>query len=237
MISETTHSQKYNSFWRIATPTSELFVRRINSHLYERRFPPLKSSIRPERRGLINETAFVAFCTLVEDSSFLRSFDLTEAILSASLKEASSQLDVYEPCLNSALNADEKADLRTQYARLVEFFRPLLNARKITAKPFFPGCGIVDGCYGDLCTASELFEIKAGDRTFRSSDLRQLIIYLSLKKQKTNVTFSHVSLFNPRAGISFRCSTEDLCFEMSGRQARDLLSEVIESFSGNGISR
>src|SRR5579864_8207330 len=50
----------------------------------------------------------------------------------------------------------------------------------VVKSPVFRGCGFVDECTGDLIIGNQLVEVKAGDRSFRATDIRQLLVYCAL---------------------------------------------------------
>jgi hypothetical protein len=104
-------------------------------------------------------------------------------------------------------------------------------------EPIFPGCGIIDACRGDLIVSNILFEVKAGDRLFRSVDVRQLITYATLNQISKRFTIEKVGLFNPRIGVSATISVDDLCFEISGKNSIELFSEIAAAISSGEISR
>ncbi len=58
--------------------------------------------------------------------------------------------------------------------------RTHFTIRTIRVSPRFEGCGWLDECEADFLTSNVLVEVKAGDRAFRSIDLRQVLIYCAL---------------------------------------------------------
>ena len=61
---------------------------------------------------------------------------------------------------------------------------------------------MIDLGKGDLISSDALFEIKAGDRFFRSVDVRQLIMYGALNSVSQSYQINRLGLFSiPRVGI------------------------------------
>ena len=212
----------------------EIFVRKINLNLYEREFPPLSSSVAPSRRGLINEIAFRLF---VETQ---RAPFLTEGVEGKATSEAQKlirSLDRSLPVDTSPPTSEEMLDAKEQLSRLAIFFQKEAKEAKLELSPSFAGCGIVDACNGDVYFDQTLFEIKAGDRNFRSIDVRQILTYAALNYATAKRKIDRLGLFNPRLGISFIAGIDELCLEVSGYPASQTLSEIVRVISSGDISR
>ncbi len=82
-----------------------------------------------------------------------------------------------------------------------------------------------------------LYEVKAGERSFRSVDVRQLLVYASLSKSAGMRQLKQVGLFNPRTGLSFSMGLDELCLEVAGMPSEELLAEVIRIASSGETSR
>src|SRR5690606_35885981 len=104
-------------------------------------------------------------------------------------------------------------------------------------RPKFSGCGLISECEGDLIEGTCLYEIKAGDRTFRVVDLRQLLTYSALAYAEGALSFSEIGIFNPRRGVAWRKSLEEVCYALSGLRLNDTLSSLMEQFSSVSASR
>lgn len=212
----------------------DIFLRKINLELYDREFTPMSSAVTASRRGFVNELAFQLFCEIG-----LSSAGLSESTTKAIKATQKKILGLDTPDSFGAPNPDpiELEDAAEQLSRLQQFFRAQSNGQTIVMSPAFSGCGIIDSCNGDVSFDDTLFEIKAGDRNFRSIDLRQLLTYTALSYAETKKTFRRVGLFNPRVGVSFSMALDELCFEVSGHAASEMLSEVIRVISSGDLSR
>ena len=240
MITATQFCKTHSSFWRDVAPTMDLFVRRINLGQYERDFPEMKAVTRPTRRGFINEISFSLFCENLRRGLRWPANDPTSNEIHHAVELVRSSavdrgIDDYrrlgEP------NLSEIADISEQVNRLMRNFTIGYPMGDVIAEPIFRGCGIIDTSKGDLLASSTLFEIKAGDRLFRSIDVRQLIIYAALNHVAKEFKVDKVGLFNPRVGIRIELDLDEVCIEISGKKSVDLLMEIALVISSGQVSR
>jgi hypothetical protein len=231
----------HSSFWKGLTPTMDVFVRRLNLGQYEREFPEMKASTSPLRRGLINEIAFNIFSEEVRRRVGWPPPRLTKDGVSKAMDEVLSQTIHKEVRVQAgdpgALTEEEFLDIEEQRNRLARMFCFDGRIDSLLVEPSFPGCGMIDSGRGDLISANALFEVKAGDRFFRSVDVRQLIIYSALNYVSQRYRIDQLGLFNPRVGISATISVDDLCIEISGKHSSELFSEIVAAISSGDISR
>jgi hypothetical protein len=237
VTSETAFSQSFSSTWRMLTPATDLFVRKVNSILRQREFAPLKSTVLPERRGFINEAAFEFFRIRREWFNFSRPRDELMSRAAEAAKATICRIERIDPAVIPDPSEAEGDELLAIAERLQMFFSRESNGRSVQVHPKFPGCGIIDTCLGDVCFGDTLYEVKAGDRTFRSMDLRQLLIYAALSKAARMSPLRHVGLLNPRTGVSFSSDLDGLCLEVSGTRSEELLAEIVRVISSGDTSR
>ena len=119
--------------------------------------------------------------------------------------------------------------------RLRKFFKN--GGRKVVVRPIFYGCGFIDTSEGDVIFGDTLYEVKTVERTFRSSDVRQVLTYAALNSGSGQYSISRFGLFNPRRGNYCELDLDDVCVGISGRPAQELFSIVIETISSGDISR
>ena len=236
MISETMFSTQYTSFWRIATPGMESLIRRINSGLYTRDFEPMTIDTPPERRGIINEIAFRYFCNFVK-STASSSGESQHNLLHQAKLEIARETTGLEFDINTETNPFEDCDIFEQFNRFRSKFLDNFFISELVCRPNFKGCGIIDACTGDIIFNSTLVEIKAGDRLFKSADMRQILTYLSLNYAHFSYDINTVGLFNPRVGTSFLIDCRDLCYQVSGRDVSGLVNQILAAISSGEISR
>jgi hypothetical protein len=239
MITVSTFCKMHSSFWKEVAPTTDIFVRKLNLGQYEREFEEMKIPTQPARRGFVNEVAFATFRQSVEKSErwpppALSKEDLDRAL--ASVRSQPIRKEDSEIELREDLAPEELRDIDEQRVRLMRVFLHNYSG-PVAIEPVFPGCGVIDTSKGDLLVSGTLFEIKAGDRLFRSIDVRQLIMYSTLNYVSHRFLIERLGLFNPRIGISATISVDDLCFEISGKNSTELFSEIAALISSGEISR
>jgi hypothetical protein len=108
---------------------------------------------------------------------------------------------------------------------------------EVIFEPSFSGCGFLNSCVGDVLIGDELYEVKAGDRRFRSTDLRQLITYCALNYAAGTCAIAKAGCVNPRRGTYFVFDLAAIAYAMSGKSAGELFSDIIYHVSSGGISR
>ena len=237
MTSETAFAQHHTSTWRLLAPTIDLYIRKMNFLLYEREFPVLKSNVVSERRGFINEIAFNAFCAIFAD---IMVRELSDKIWRAATEEARIKISLLENVRPESITdpiSTELEDCVEQVRRLQVFVSRESKNKGVEVRPKFSGAGIIGSCEGDIYFDSSLFEIKAGQRKFRAVDLKQLLTYAALNNSARSRPLSQLGLFNPRMGTSFSATLDDVCLEISGCTAAELLPEIIRVISSGDISR
>lgn len=235
MISEHQFAAHYSSAWHAITPLADGFWT-VENLTVNRIAPPLAPKAAKGMRAVVNETAFRAFCLLqgrpkpVNQNDILAAIDeqLSESIIYVSRFSSAPQL--------IAKDVDDDSRIEAGYLvlRLLHYFP---GSENTTLRPRFSGCGLISECEGDLIEGSCLYEVKAGDRAFRVADLRQLLTYTALAYAKGTLSFQDIGLFNPRTGVAWRKSLEEVSHSLSGLRLSDTLSALVEQFSGASASR
>jgi hypothetical protein len=230
----------YSSFWKEVAPTTDMFVRRLNLGHYEREFPEMTIPTQATRRGFINEIAFAVFCQSVREGKGwplgkLSQTEFNQAV--ASVRATTAREEVYGEIREDVFGPEEFLDVEEQRNRLMRFLFLNRSVERLVVEPVFPGCGIIDTGRGDLIASNILYEVKAGDRLFRSIDIRQLIMYGTLNHISKSFRIERVGLFNPRIGISATIPIDDLCFEISGKNSAELFAEIAAMVSSGEVSR
>ena len=134
-------------------------------------------------------------------------------------------------------SAAETEECLAQARSIKHFFMIASKRQPVQVSPVFRGCGIIDTCVGDVFFSDTLYEVKAGDRSFRSTDIRQLLTYAALNKASDGPKLARIGLFNPRTGVSFSGSLDEVCSEVAGCTPDDLLSEIVRIISSGDVSR
>ena len=230
MISAKQFAVEHHSFWQAHAPALESVVRAVNSGGYERFQVPIEWKHSPERNYLINE---VAFC--------LASFGLPikKENVDIAFNEAKNRL--YElpgvPNEIDDLNEKERSDTVLLATRLIDGLTHFGCLADVQFSCHFRGCGIIDGAIGDARTTDTIIEIKSGDRNFRSTDFRQLITYFFLDAAEKNSLTRKLVLLNPRLGIGYASSAEQLIFDASAKSIPSLLTDFLSATGIGGPSR
>lgn len=225
----------YASAWRTVTPLSDGFWSFENLQV-ERIAPPLQPRAPKGVRAVLNEAAFRAFCDLhATKNSVVRGVVLNA--LDLRFQDAIDYVARFSsvPLLElSDIDDDCRKEAGSLVLRLLHYFSGQVPT---VLRPRFNGCGLLSACEGDLIEGSCLYEVKAGDRAFRVLDLRQLLTYAALAYASGPLNFTDIGLFNPRTGVAWRRSLEDVCQAISGLRMSDTLSALVEKFSEASASR
>jgi hypothetical protein len=98
----------------------------------------------------------------------------------------------------------------------------------IKLNPFFPGCGIIDNCNGDILQNEKLVEIKAGERSIVPSDLKQLIVYSALNwiSETEKYKITELEIYNPRVGYKWTNSLEDFLNSITDISKEDVFDQL-----------
>jgi hypothetical protein len=235
VISEHQFATHYSSSWSAVSPLADGYWT-LENMMVERFVPPLVPRAPKGMRAVVNETAFRAFCDLHgRDHAITRS----EVMAAVNLRLPEGIEYVARFSTAPQVKAADVDDVCRREAgmlaiRQVAFFSGTLPT---ILRPQFMGCGLISACEGDVIQGDCLYEIKAGERSFRIIDLRQLLTYSALAYASGRLTFSEIGLFNPRRGVTWRKSLEDVCHAISGQRLSDTLSALVENFSVSSASR
>lgn len=235
MISEQNFSSSFTSLWHEIIPLADTYWRRENLRVV-RQVLPIENLAPVSLRGFLNELAFETFsrariAALPPQKEVLLSVaqDCIEGVAEYILRITRDKNSI-------ALNLDDlcKQEVFGMARNLMLSFP---DGKDVCFRPKFSGCGVLSACEGDLIYKDCLYEIKAGDRGFRVSDIKQLLIYSSLAFAKGDLSFTKVGLFNPRSGYYWERTLDKLCIELSGMRESDVLSSVAGSMTQLAISR
>ncbi|MDP3886205.1 hypothetical protein [Hydrogenophaga sp.] len=235
MTSETKFASGYSSVWREITPLSDGYWA-IENMLTRRVVEPLQNRAPKDMRGLVNELAFIGFSKLANSSTKPSSAKIIETLKAEVCVAVDyiNRVSSAENIKNEAVDAACIHESALICERLLNFFP---SGTKRIIRPQFKGCGIISSCEGDVQVGENLYEVKAGDRSFRVSDIRQLLTYAALAYSSDSLSFSRIGLFNPRTGMAWAKSLDEVCIAISGTKANDVLPRVIEHMQSTSIYR
>jgi hypothetical protein len=231
LISEHQLATNYPTLWSAVTPLSDGYWAIQNKMIERRITPPLKGISEKSMRGVINEVAFQAFSELQPKIETVIDREQTIACIENNLDnviEYINRLNQKKNIFRKNFDTHCMREAAILTFRHLHFFPP---GSKIFLRPHFKGCGDIAECYGDVVAGDCLYEIKAGDRNFRISDLRQLLIYSALSYANKSWKFSRIGLVNPRTGHYWVKTIEQVCIAIAGQTAIDTLENLIRNFS------
>lgn len=235
MISEHQFATHYSSAWHAVAPLSDGFWA-IENLQVERVARPLHPRAPKGMRAIVNEAAFRTFCDLHPARNTVERGDIPAA-LNLRFQDAIDYVARFSnapPVVVADIDDDCRKEAGSLVLRLLHYFS---GQAPTVLRPRFSGCGLISACEGDLIEGTCLYEVKSGDRAFRILDLRQLLTYSALAYAARQLTFTEVGLLNPRRGVVWRRSLEDVCLSISGLRLSDTLSALVEQFSGASASR
>ena len=102
----------------------------------------------------------------------------------------------------------------------------------IDFSPCIPGANAISQCEADLSIGETLVEIKTVSRTFRSRDLKQLLVYLALDWIR-GAKWKKGCLLNPRLAKWADFEVDPLIKILSGRSASDTFRDFIDTIGSN----
>lgn len=227
MISELHFIKTYNFFWNSLFNSAEDYIKSVNSVKIEL-FPlSIEFNDKPNRRILVNNIAFKMFQLGAEERQ-LPSTLISSAIVD--LKQITSDQKNrlknlrFGNLISTDLSAEENSIIISMADRIYNQYH---TKEGLVISPLFKGCGMLFSSYGDVIYENTLVEIKAGDRNFKSIDLRQLYTYMALEYASTKRIFNHVELYNPRLGYLWREDIDTVSNSISGFSTVEILDEII----------
>jgi len=232
MISERKFSNSFSSFWKELLPTADSFVRRMNLSL-ERYCLPTESrlEVNRDRRSVVNELSFRLFMSLAKGKKLSVNDKMKMSL------EVSHYIERLAPNINidQPISKEEIEEAESLSSALTQYFSND-ELDKLWFWPVFRGCGRINSCRGDIISNDKLVEVKAGDRHFRITDVRQVIAYLALNSISKQYEIQHIALVNPRKGLFFETTVEDLIKECSQRKPVDVFGDIIDFLSSEIVS-
>lgn len=232
MITEARFAASHHGFWHELLPMGESYIRNCNAGL-ARFARPLAGSSPARVRGIVNELGFRLFALCIRENYEPSSVPLDVVVTEA--ERARNFIASFRQHGRAPLPQLDGDGLREGLAlasRTKAFFNRAAPADgSLLVEPSFPGCGWLSGCQGDALWATTIYEIKAGERAFRSTDVRQVFIYCALGFASKLYELDRVCLVNPRHGVYFSESLNDLCAALAGRSPTEVLSDIVEYIS------
>ena len=241
MMSERTFARRFSSYWRNLLPMADQFIRRVNLNPVRYDYGIANGSA-PDRRALVNEVAFTVASMATKDSAFSVGIDrypyinlinVAESFAIAKIATLEKRAVAEISGIND-VEIQEVVDLSKSILRFIESDR---GGGDFVFSPIFPGCGMVSESAGDLLVRDALCELKAGDRGFRSQDLKQVFTCICLNYSMKQFDINRLCVVNPRRGVKFEIDVNILCNAISGRSFYDVANDLVKFMSEVSISR
>ena len=225
MISERQLAQKHSSFWRDIAPMGETFWRAQHAHILQK-WEPIKTNAYRFSRAFINELAFVAFTNIVKAGE---NNNVLKAYVENGIETATAYISRFQNNLNTyQLTENDILEAMTLAGRLYDYFSSVGVMNDTILRPKFVGCGEIMAAEGDLIVGQTLYEIKAGNRPFRISDLRQVLTYCALNRLQPISTINEIALLNPRVGLLWTYNLDMCCLSIAGKSASELFDDIVD---------
>lgn len=218
MISERDISEKFSAIWKqnfpLLTPN---FIRVLNdTQIVDINTTKVISS-EEIRYDLVSEAAFN-----LSEFSFLNKLSAYEAftdieqirIIQKTAKSIWKSVTYSDSEL--AISEKEKQEIISISNNILEFIQNLGGGKNIYFKPKLKGYSFIPDLYGDILIDDTLFEIKTVNRNFKSSDLKQLLIYIALRQVSDKKNWKYAGLYNPRKGYYCKFNIKTIIYNLTG---------------------
>lgn len=229
MITVTELSRNYASVWKRTFPFIRKLVRKSN--LQKETFEDqIVSDVEASRRALVNELGFRLF-----EKAHELQINSIGNINESTIESISEKTCKYIAGLERSESIDKPNGVERNEAILIanrtwKFFNDYEKHSNLVISPEFTGCGMVSSCFGDVLSSDTLYEIKAGDREFRVSDLKQLLVYSTLNFANHDETIRYIALINPRLGNFVKLPINESVEMASGKDTVNAFYELINFF-------
>jgi len=235
MISERDIAEKFSVIWKQNFPLlSPNFIRVFNETQIEVVNPNPVSTVDDVRYDLVSEAAFnyskIIFENKIKAVDFLSDKNNLDLLIVQTLKDIGK--DETHVAVDSILTENELQEIIKLSDNTLEFIDKT-KGKDITFKPKLKGYGFISDLEADLSIDDTLFEIKTVTRNFKSSDLKQLFIYLALRQVSDSSNWKYAGLYNPRKGTFGKFNVKNIIYNLSGGKTTN---EAFENLL-NGLVR
>jgi len=232
MISERDIAEKFSVIWKQNFPLlTSNYIRVFNETQIEKinRFPVLTNE--KVRYDLISEAAFnlseiVNVTNGTAKEILSNSQKLNELIAgTANVIWKSGKYSNDELIINEF----EKDEIFKICNNIIEFINTV-KKESIYFKPCLKGYSFIPDLVADILIDDTLYEIKTVNRNFKSSDLKQLFLYLALKQTSKSENWKYAGLYNPRKGTYCKFSVKKIVYDLSGgKTPNEAFENLLES--------
>jgi len=242
MLSERQLSRSHAGLWSYCAP--RLNAQLVNSiellqtaHNSVKKWDsPLETAITSQHNDVIAEVAFGIFNYLVENNtSYIHSIDqvsMEKIILHAIYQMSIIRKGTGFP--REWFTLGHIADSSLLAHRLYKELGKYKGTPKVHHR--LNGLGLLASCHPDIIIDQQLFEVKMSRYSFRAEDLRQLILYATLA-WFNGIKLEILTLINPRLGITWQFSVQDLAYLVSNDTPTILYQKLEEYLTGESKCR
>lgn len=211
MINERNLAEKFHSIWKMNFPLlNSNYMRLFNEEQVYDIEQPVIDTLDNVRYDLVSECAFNIVSNSYDKTSIdniINEDDELAKIVKATAKSIWLSGNFTENELKLSLLEVEQV---RKISKNLEAFIRRDNPIKVVFRPELRGYGFIPDLEADLSIDDTLYEIKTVKRNFKTSDLKQLIIYLALQQVNSeSKSWEYAGLYNPRKGkyCRFKVST------------------------------
>jgi hypothetical protein len=233
MINERVISEKFTVTWKqhfpLLTATfmkvfNESYVEKINSATVQNddtdnvRYDFVsEAAFNLSKLVVLNKTTVQTYLSKKANIGYLVQYTFNE---NSKLGDGSS--------IPAEISVYELAQIKAIGTNILEF----INIEKKDSVAFAPeikGYGFIPNLLADLIIDNTLYEIKTVNRNFKSTDLKQLFIYLALLQVSGNLQSDYAGLYNPRRGTYCKFKIKGLVYNLTGKTTNETFENFLNS--------
>ena len=242
MLSERGLARGHISLWlRCAPHLNEQLINRLHQtpsgqSPVQNWAMPYEGTAPSRHNDVIAEVAFGIFNYLIEKKS-PNTEDMPSQKINEIIKLAIQQLSIIRGGSGFPrewFSAEHLKDATQLASRLFEQF--INEPHHVMVHSRLEGLGTLASCHPDIIHGSQLIEVKMSKYGFRTQDLRQLIIY-SMLAWYQGIELDSLALINPRLGVTWQFTVEDLAFLVSNDPPAMLFHQLQAYLTGDSIDQ
>lgn len=218
MINERIIAEKFSAIWKQNFPMLTPNFIKVFNETQVNSINLIAATINDgERYDLVSEASFNLSELVIKKNSTPANYISDKKSLSDLLENTAQSIwkKGGQFAADIKLTNLELKDLVQLTNNIVEFIH-FTKKEVVLFRPKLKGYGFIPDLEADLSIDDTLYEVKTVTRNFKSSDLKQLFIYLALKQVSEGSTWQYAGLYNPRKGTFVRFNVKKLIYNLSG---------------------
>lgn len=232
MITERDIAEKFSIIWKqnfpLLTPNFMRVFNEAQIDMINLKSIPTNDEIRYD---LVSELAFNLAAELIETDITPGQFfiDYTSVIQLVSKTARNIWKSGNYSQEDLKLNESEECESILICSNIIEFVNKIKKENHVFM-PKLKGYGVIPDLIADISIDDTLYEIKTVNRNFRSSDLKQLLIYLALQQVTGEMKWRNGGLYNPRRGVYCKFNIKSLIYNISGgKSSNEVFENLLDS--------